>query len=179
MITKMNSRLQQFLDLEKLSPARLADMLGVQRSGLSHILSGRNKPGYDFIYKLLTCFPTISAEWLLTGKGKPYKDINEITPSPFSHFNKTEQEQNHNKVQILDKNDDIFSISSSFDNMLNTENYEQEIDNQLNNLQNKQSKLSQNGVNGESNKNMRKNKTVNRVIIFYNDGSFDEMYPTS
>lgn len=72
----MNNRLQQFLDLENLSPARLADMLGVQRSGVSHILSGRNKPGYDFIHKLLTKFPSLSADWFLTGKGKPYKEMN-------------------------------------------------------------------------------------------------------
>ena len=72
----MNRRLQQFLELENLSPARLADMLGVQRSGVSHILSGRNKPGFDFIQKLLTKFPSLSADWFLTGKGKPYKEMN-------------------------------------------------------------------------------------------------------
>lgn len=76
--TFMNNRLQQFLELENLSPARLADMLGVQRSGMSHILSGRNKPGYDFIYKLLTKFPALSADWFLTGKGKPYKEMNSL-----------------------------------------------------------------------------------------------------
>lgn len=77
----MNNRLQQFLDLENLSPARLADMLGVQRSGVSHILSGRNKPGFDFIQKLLTKFPALSADWFLTGKGKPYKEMNNFVNS--------------------------------------------------------------------------------------------------
>ena len=70
----MNRRLQQFLELEQLTPSRLADILGVQRSGLSHILSGRNKPGYEFIHKLLIKFPQLNSEWLITGKGKPYKD---------------------------------------------------------------------------------------------------------
>ena len=78
----MNNRLQQFLDLENLSPARLADLLGVQRSGVSHILSGRNKPGFDFIQKLLTKFPALSADWFLTGKGKPYKEMNNPLSSP-------------------------------------------------------------------------------------------------
>ncbi|MBP3342886.1 MAG: helix-turn-helix transcriptional regulator, partial [Bacteroidales bacterium] len=72
----MNTRLQQFLTLENLTPARLADILGVQRSGMSHILSGRNKPGYDFIFKLCTKFPHLNANWFITGKGKPYKDSN-------------------------------------------------------------------------------------------------------
>jgi len=70
----MKSRLTQFLQLEQLSPARFADILGVQRSGISHILSGRNKPGFDLIEKILIKFPDINAEWLITGKGKMYKD---------------------------------------------------------------------------------------------------------
>ena len=77
----MNTRLQQFLDLENLSPARLADIIGVQRSGLSHILSGRNKPSFDFIRRILVKFPRINADWLITGKGKPYKDFEQTPPS--------------------------------------------------------------------------------------------------
>src|SRR5574344_836187 len=70
----MKSRLQQFLEVEQLSPAKLADIIGIQRSGLSHILSGRNKPGFDFIQKLLIKFPALNAEWLITGRGKIYKE---------------------------------------------------------------------------------------------------------
>ncbi|OJV18144.1 MAG: hypothetical protein BGO30_04135 [Bacteroidetes bacterium 41-46] len=72
----MKGRLQQFLEVEQLSPARLSEIMGIQRSGLSHILSGRNKPGFDFIQKLLVKFPALNAEWLITGKGKMYKDQN-------------------------------------------------------------------------------------------------------
>lgn len=71
----MNSRLQQFLQLENLTPARFADIMGVQRSNISHLLSGRNKPGYDFIQKFLNTFPDINPEWFLTGRGKPYKEM--------------------------------------------------------------------------------------------------------
>ena len=70
----MNDRLQRFLELEQLSPSRFADILGVQRSGMSHILSGRNKPSFDFIRKMILKFPTLNAEWLITGKGKVYKE---------------------------------------------------------------------------------------------------------
>ena len=70
----MKERLTQFLQSEQLSPARFADILGVQRSGISHILSGRNKPGFDLIEKIVTKFPDISAEWLITGKGNVYKE---------------------------------------------------------------------------------------------------------
>ncbi len=71
----MQNRLQQFLQAENITPARFADQIGIQRSGVSHILSGRNKPGFDFIEKMLRCYPSLNAEWIITGKGKMYKEI--------------------------------------------------------------------------------------------------------
>ena len=71
----MNLRLHQFLEMESLSPARFCEMMGIQRSGLSHLLSGRNNPSFEFIQKMLSTFPTINADWLLLGKGKPYKEV--------------------------------------------------------------------------------------------------------
>jgi transcriptional regulator with XRE-family HTH domain len=70
----MRTRLQQFLQAENMSPSRFADQIGIQRSGVSHILSGRNKPGFDFIEKMLLAYPSLNAEWLITGKGKMYKE---------------------------------------------------------------------------------------------------------
>ena len=70
----MDKRLQQFLDVENISQAQLADTLGVARAGISHILSGRNKPGFDFLESMAVHYPQISMDWLLAGKGRMYKD---------------------------------------------------------------------------------------------------------
>lgn len=72
--TNMNDRLLQFLEVEKLSPSQFADALGIQRPRLSHIFSGRNKPGYDFIEKFMSRYPYVNIEWLVLGKGKMFKD---------------------------------------------------------------------------------------------------------
>ncbi|NLB67140.1 MAG: helix-turn-helix transcriptional regulator [Bacteroidales bacterium] len=79
----MDKRLQQFLDLEDLTPSKLADILQIQRSGISHLLSGRNKPSFDFIEGVLKNFPQINPDWLILGKGKPYRSqISAPSPSP-------------------------------------------------------------------------------------------------
>ena len=52
---------------KNLTSALLADSIGVQRSSISHILSGRNKPSIDFIQKLLDKYPSIDSTWLITG----------------------------------------------------------------------------------------------------------------
>ena len=71
----MEERLKLFLAMEGLSPSQFADKLGVQRSGVSHLLSGRNKPSFEFINKMLVTFPKINPDWLITGNGKAYRDF--------------------------------------------------------------------------------------------------------
>lgn len=68
----MKDRLQEILKKEHLTPARFAELVGVQRSSVSHILSGRNNPSLDFLQKILASFEHINPDWLITGNG-PYK----------------------------------------------------------------------------------------------------------
>ncbi len=69
----MNSRLQRFLDAENITQSQLADKLGVAKASISHILAGRNKPGFDFIQSMAQCYPDLNLDWLIAGKGKMYK----------------------------------------------------------------------------------------------------------
>jgi plasmid maintenance system antidote protein VapI len=65
----MKERILLLLEHYNLSSAQFAESISVQRSSISHILSGRNNPSYDFIIKILQQYPDISAEWLLLGQG--------------------------------------------------------------------------------------------------------------
>jgi transcriptional regulator with XRE-family HTH domain len=67
-----------------LSATKFADEIEVQRSGISHILSGRNQPSYDFMVKILTRFADINAEWLILGKGAMLKSENTFTIPPIN-----------------------------------------------------------------------------------------------
>ena len=69
----MNERLLKFLSAENITQSQLADTLGVARASISHILSGRNKPGFDFLESIARNYPSLSLEWLVTGRGKMYR----------------------------------------------------------------------------------------------------------
>lgn len=71
----MKERLIQLLDLEQLTPSKFADIIGVQRSSVSHVISERNKPSFDFIQKTLKAFPGLNAEWLILGEGSMYEQM--------------------------------------------------------------------------------------------------------
>ena len=224
----MNNRLQQFLELENITPARLADTLGVQRSGLSHILSGRNKPGYEFLTKLLHKFPHINSEWLLLGKGKPYKDMmgenggssslpssgnsrfgNRENPMGNSGYPQQQPQQMYDSIlsnsiqsngipyDIL-QNDSIPYTQQQYDGLQyddsvvfsgfgqispedsgipNTDNTTYNTDNLNNTPKNTGSQPSENCVNRQMRAAGGKNKQIKRVIVFYSDGSFEELFP--
>jgi transcriptional regulator with XRE-family HTH domain len=66
----MKDRLKLLLEHLRIPASEFADNMGVQRSSISHLLSGRNNPGYDFIQKVLITYPQINPDWLILGQGK-------------------------------------------------------------------------------------------------------------
>ena len=71
MVNKIDftNRLKKILENHQLTASLFADKIGVQRSSISHILSGRNKPSLDFILKVTKAFSDVDIYWLLNGKG--------------------------------------------------------------------------------------------------------------
>lgn len=75
----MNTRLSQFLNAENITQAQFADSIGVARASISHIISGRNKPSYEFISAMMRRYPQVNPEWLILGKGRMYNDTQSQT----------------------------------------------------------------------------------------------------
>ncbi len=67
-IDEIAERIKEVMHSMSESPTSFADKLQVQRSSISHIISGRNKPSLDFVLKLLHAYPTVSADYILFGK---------------------------------------------------------------------------------------------------------------
>ena len=83
----MIERILEIMKAKNLTPSQFADEIGIQRSGISHLISGRNKPSLEFIMKVLKRFPDIKAEFLLYGTSETenenveeIKAENEIVP---------------------------------------------------------------------------------------------------
>ena len=102
----MKDRIQKLLQEYSISSTYLADKIGVQRSSISHLLSGRNKPGFDFIQKLLKNYPEINPSWLILGKGSMYHNENQPT-LPFSEPEKKSTQRESNIRSETNTNDQI------------------------------------------------------------------------
>lgn len=94
----MKERLLQFLSAENLSKAQFADTINVTRASISHLMSGRNNPSYEFIVNTMDAFPDLNMEWLLKGKGKMYKSAKEVDDIPhFGLFSEPEEPKTEEK----------------------------------------------------------------------------------
>jgi len=143
MFTDMKDRIIQFLNANNLNSTKFADQIGVQRSSISHILSGRNKPSYDFIEKMLLTYPKLNAQWLITGKGNMLIDHPSLFKEPKVEKNLTQRE-----LFIQNQNEDIHVITKP--------EKEKEI------IESKPDYTS---------------KQIEKVMIFYNDGTFKQYKP--
>lgn len=116
-------RLQKVMDYYGESASSFSDKIGVQRSSISHILSGRNKPSLDFVLKILSTFPEVELYWLLNGKGN------------FPHNSEEKIVDAHPPSQV-EKAESLIPESST-------------------------------------------EKKIERIIIFYKDGTFSEYHPNN
>ena len=92
-------RIKKLISENELNAASFAEKIGVQRSGISHILSGRNKPSLEFLSKIQTTFDEVEFDWLLLGKDRNF------TPTQNNLFDSTLGEQE--PLSLVSKNQTI------------------------------------------------------------------------
>lgn len=99
---EFSKRLEKVIKFNDETAASFAEKIGVQRSSISHILSGRNKPSLDFVLKVLSAYPEVELYWLLNGKGKfPKPKESENTPTiPETVSENSEQSISRQKKEI-------------------------------------------------------------------------------
>jgi len=144
----MKDRILQFLKSENKSSAQFAEEIGVQASGISHILSGRNNPSLDFVIKMLQRYSFISVDWLLFGRGSMYKEKTVATL-----FDEIEKACTDAAQPLIRTEAEKLSASSrqAAEESQNHEKYEPP---------------------------RKRTPGLTRIVWFYSDNTFDEFFPS-
>jgi len=150
----MNTRIVKILTNEGISPSKFSDKIGVTRSSISHILSGRNKPSLDVITKILTNYKNINPEWLILGKEPMYKE--NIQASLFDNDNTFLKEKEEVTIN---------------------ENAEKPINKQTEDIKKKETKIEEKKEIEPSKTNKVLSKKVEKIVTFYTDKTFEEYFP--
>ena len=120
-ITEFTERLKKVLEYYEESASSFSEKIGVQRSSISHILSGRNKPSLDFILKILHTYPDIELYWLLIGKGSFPPEENEtqntdVSPNLFSE--KTSEAVIEEKIIVSNNTNDSATYNHDIERII-------------------------------------------------------------
>lgn len=143
-------RLETILEYYSLNASSFADKIGVQRSSLSHLMSGRNKPSLDFMLKILEAFPEVDLYWLLNGKGSFPKSLEDKKTVSTDQFSSTST-----PPQKLEMMENLFTEE------------EQSF------LKKEQAVFTPSKINEPET-----NNEVEKIVIFYTNGTFSEYSPT-
>jgi len=186
----VKDRILKIINKEQLSASRFADLIQVQRSSISHILSGRNKPSLEIVTKILLEFKNINMEWLVLGYGDMYKTTNSnstLFPStdeksiknttlPFPTQETVNKQNNKNELfQESLFEDDESTENNNLINSQKTFNKQEQKESDLSNIIDNQP-IKKVFESSKDDKQVRRNKSE-RVIIFYNDDTFKEYSP--
>ncbi len=163
---EIKDRLLKIIASEGITSAAFADAIGVQRSSISHIVSGRNKPGLDFLQKILNSFPKYNAEWLVMGIGDIYK------PPTQSNLFGGNSDADKEELQP-----DIVADDSSEGTNALIEGVHTEL-NKKTDVINEEDRPSYGNVVSQNSVNKRLDvKKIEKIVIFYDNKTFSEYYP--
>ena len=148
-------RLEIILEYYSLNASSFADKIGVQRSSLSHLLSGRNKPSLDFILKIIEVFPDVDLYWILNGKG--------IFPKNSEQFEKIE----NTNTQVVKQN-----ILTPPTTEISPKNLFSEIK-----IPNAIPKLESIKIENQNSIHEPYSGEIDKIVIFYKNGTFKSYLP--
>ena len=173
----LNERISKIIEYSGYTPSEFADEIDVQRSSISHVTSGRNKPSLEFIIKIKSRFPEILWDWLVNGEGEMLKselkedeqnDETEKTkptslPDLFTLISEDEILENVD----LPKTEE--NITQSESPILYQNKEEQKILNSQP-LENSTNKITTENTDNQINK-------IKRIVLFYENGKFESFEP--
>ena len=176
---EINERITKVLEYSGFSASEFADEIDVQRSSISHIISGRNKPSLEFVTKIKNRFPELSWDWIILGTGEMKQ-----TDSPFPISEKQEEnsapdlftlidEDYKNEVFVQDniQNETLRELNNSFPSPrkeISSDSQPLEIFNDIS--------KNQHAVNKELTPKETENK-IKRIVFFYENGKFEAFEP--
>lgn len=166
----LNERISKIITYSELTPSEFADEIEVQRSNISHIASGRNKPSLDFLVKIKNRFPELQWDWIIAGEGEMVKQKEEIEEKP-----KPTPVPDLFSI-IADEN---FGVTESEDRVLKENPRESEIPVQESiqqKISDSQRLVTQEIIASPQSSEIQQNK-IKRIVWFYENGKFESFEP--
>lgn len=177
----MKDRLAEFLKAERLTAVKFAEIMEVQPSSISHLLSGRNKPNFEFISRILLRFPNLNPNWIINGQGEIYKSNTKKSTEENTSVKRDNVTTVNNVAASQTNQGSAFLEPVSGGDLFNQPAESPDIAAPVGSvtnviIQNEQLELKKGLTDPKEELPEKKEKKIARVIVFFTDGSFDEYH---
>ena len=168
----LNERISKVIAYSELSSSEFADEIDVQRSNISHITSGRNKPSLDFLIKIKERFPELQWEWLITGEGEMIKTAEENPepvfqkPTPLPDLFSLIADENFG---ITEKEDQVTKSVSPESNIAAQVPFQEKISDSQ--------RLGPQEINHQTQVPVNEGNKIKRIVWFFENGKFESFEP--
>ena len=168
----LNERITKIIDYSKFSASEFADEIDVQRSNISHITSGRNKPSLDFLVKIKSRFPELQWDWLISGLGEMVKNVDEEL-----FVEKPKSTSLPDLFSLI--NDENFGVTESEDKVSKDIPRELEISTQSPEKEkiSDSQRLEPSDIKMEPQVSTYQGLKIKRIVWFYENGKFESFEP--
>lgn len=173
----LNDRISKIIEYSGFTPSEFADEVDVQRSSISHVTSGRNKPSLEFIIKIKSRFPEILWDWLVNGEGEMLKS-----------------ELSENEEQVAEEKLKPTSLPDLFTMINDDEDFGSQEDEEISKIEtpSESVKTYQSKANEEISDSQRlenrndqvlqqvienQDSKIKRIVLFYENGKFESFEP--
>mgnify|MGYP003415480548 FL=1 len=176
---EINERITKVLEYSGFSASEFADEIDVQRSSISHIISGRNKPSLEFVTKIKNRFPELSWDWIILGTGEMKQ-----TDSPFPISEKPEENSTPDLFTLIDEdyknevfvqeniqNETLRELNKSFPSPrkeILSDSQQLDIQENISEVQ---------SIVNETVTNINTESKIKRIVFFYENGKFEAFEP--
>lgn len=145
----LNDKIKQILIDKSISPSHFADEIGVQRSSVSHILAGRNKPSLDIVQKIIRRYPDLGMEWIMDEEELPNIELDQSENNQGNARQKSIIRSNSTLLESSEKKSpDISTVQRNLEAKENSRPVLETVQ-----------------------------KPIERILIFYSDGTFKQYTP--
>ncbi len=176
---EINERITKVLEYSGFSASEFADEIDVQRSSISHIISGRNKPSLEFVTKIKNRFPELSWDWIILGIGEMKQ-----TDSPFPISQKQEENSTPDLFTLIDEdyknevfvqeniqNETLRELNKSFPSPrkeILSDSQQLDIQENISEVQ---------SIVNETVTNINTESKIKKIVFFYENGKFEAFEP--
>ncbi len=181
---QINSRIKTVMEEMRMRPSEFAAAIGISRSNLTHILSGRNQPSFAMLEKVLKAFPEIRTEWLVTGLGDMRRTSTELADTIAVMEN--QQRLPHEQVEMdfgEDEDVEMALEKEPSSSTIQTNDNQQNTDENDPILPSPASAVAEAAATRPATTRVRtaksgvQTKKIRKIVFFYTDNTFEEFLP--